>query len=131
MYVQTIEDYCRAISKLDRGEGAKSTDLSKELGLSKITVAITLKKLIEDGFVNMKRYGRVRLFPRGKEIAQKMNFKHRVLESFFFKKLKMNKQDIHNQAHAIEHYASDELIEKLYTFIGKPKVDPHGQIISY
>lgn len=129
MHAETIEDYCRVISKLDRGNGVKSTDISKGLNLSKITVAITLRKLIENDFVSMKKYGRVRLLQKGVKIAKKMNFKHRVIETFLFTFLKMDSKSIHKEAHAMEHYASDEVVHKLYEFIGKPKLDPHGQAI--
>ena len=130
MQEKTIQEYCRLIDKLDSGEGVRSNSISKVLDLSKNTVALTLQKLNKEKYVHMERYGKVRLTPKGSKIAKNMNFKHRVLEAFFFSKLKMDKKKIHVEACAIEHWASDEMVEKLYRFIGKPKIDPHGKKVE-
>ncbi len=129
MEIRTVEEYCRAIAKMDAGSGARSVDLARALGLSKNTVALTLKKLALAGYADMERYGRVRLAKKGIRIAKKMNFKHRVIETFLFSELKMDKESVHNEANAMEHWVSDELIERLYAYIGKPKKDPHGSAI--
>jgi DtxR family Mn-dependent transcriptional regulator len=129
MLERTIQDYCRAIDKMDSGDGVRSVDLTHVLGLSKNTVALTLQKLSAAGMVEMERYGRIRLTAKGARIAKKMNFKHRVIETFLFSKLKMGKDRIHEEACGLEHWASDDMIGRLYEFIGKPKIDPHGKEI--
>lgn len=129
MQEKTIQDYCRAIEKMDRGDGVRSVDIAKALSLSKNTVALTLRKLASEGFVDMKRYGKARLSGKGAQVARKMNFKHRVIETFLVDKLGMELGKVHEEACAMEHWASDEMIERLYRFIGKPRVDPHGRAI--
>ena len=126
---KTIEEYCRLIEKLDSGEGVRSNSISKVLDLSKNTVALTLQKLNKEKYVQMERYGKVKLAVRGVKVAKKMNFKHRVIETFLFKKLKMGKYEIHAEACEIEHSMSDNAVSRLYDFIGKPKNDPHGKKI--
>lgn len=129
MKEKTIEEYCRLIDKLDKGEGVKPVDIASSLRLSKNTVTLTLQKLSEENFVNVKRYGKVKLLIKGQKISKKMNFKHRVIETFLFKKLKMDKIKIHAEACEMEHAMSDEVVNRLYHFIGKPKQDPHGRKI--
>ncbi len=129
MEEKTIEDYCRLIDKLDSGKGVRSTNISKGLGLSKNTVATTLHKLSIDGYVEMPHYGPAKLSNKGLVIAKKMNFKHRVLETFLFSKLGMNKDKVHTEACRMEHFVSDEMIARLYLFMKKPKTDPHGREI--
>jgi DtxR family Mn-dependent transcriptional regulator len=129
MRPKTVEEYCRAIDKMDRGEGVRSKDLCGALGLSKNTVALTLQKLILAGYVSMERYGRVSLTADGGEVARRMNFRHRVLETFLFDKLGMDREKVHGEADALEHAASDEMVRRLYDFIGRPKKDPHGKEI--
>ncbi len=128
MEKQTIEEYCRLIDKIS-DNGARSIDIAKELGLSKNTVAITLSKLSDKGYVEKERYGRIYLTPKGKMVAKKMNFRHRVLETFLFEKLGMKKGKIHEEACRMEHAVSDEMVRKLYRFLGEPKLDPHGRKI--
>ena len=129
MQNRTIEDYCRLINKLDSGEGIKSAEISLGLGLSKITVSLTLQKLVSQKYVEKEKYGRVRLSNKGRKIAKKMDFRHRVLETFLVSKIGMNKNHVHAEAHALEHAASDGMIVKLYKFLGRPKYDPHGRKI--
>lgn len=129
MKASTIEDYCRLIDKLDSGDGVRSREIARGLGLSKNTVALTLQKLAGAGFVGMKRYGKARLSRKGVAIAKRMNFKHRVLETFLFKKLGMSSRRVHDEANALEHLASEDMIARLYRFMGKPRTDPHGKTI--
>ncbi len=129
MREKTIQEYCRAIDKIGKGSAIRSKELCMALGLSKNTVAATLRKLSEGGFVEMTRYGKASLSPAGAEIARRMNFKHRVLETFMAKELGMDPEKVHAEADALEHAASDELIERLYLLMGKPKADPHGRPI--
>ncbi|MBI5223496.1 metal-dependent transcriptional regulator [Candidatus Micrarchaeota archaeon] len=129
MEIRTIEDYCRFIDKLDGGEGVRPIDLSKSLSLSKNTVTMTLQKLSSEGYVSMKKYGKVRLTPDGLKIAQNMHFKHRVIETFLVDSLGMPLAKIHEEANRIEHSVSNDFIERLYRFLGKPKKDPHGRDI--
>jgi DtxR family Mn-dependent transcriptional regulator len=130
MLERTVQDYCRSIDKMDLGDGVRSVDLTHALGLSKNTVAITLQKLSAAGLVEMEKYGRVRLSAKGARVARKMNFKHRVIETFLFSKLKVDKKRVHEEACAMEHWISDDTVRRLYAFIGKPKIDPHGRMIA-
>ncbi len=130
MQEKTVQDYCRTIDKMDSGAGVRSVDISRALSLSKNTVALTLRKLASEGFVEMERYGKVHLAGKGAAIARRMNFKHRVIETFLVGKLGIDKAHVHEEACAMEHSMSDETARRLYAFIGKPKTDPHGRAIS-
>ena len=127
---KTIEEYCRLILKLDKGEGVRSKDVVKTLKLSKNTVAHTLQKLVKARYLEMKKYGKIKITAKGMRIAKRMNFRHRVIETFLYQKLGINKKKIHEEACKLEHAASDEMVKKLYKFLGKPKLDPHGEKIK-
>ncbi len=130
MEKKTVEDYCRAIDKMDQGTGVRSAYIARALSLSRNTVALTLRKLSGEGYVQMERYGRVRLSEAGRDLAKRMNFRHRVIETFLYSKLGMGMKEVHEEAHALEHWASDDMIMRLYRFIGEPKTDPHGKAIG-
>ncbi len=129
MKQETVEEYIRQISKLDSGNGVRSTDLANVLSRSKNTVSIMLYKLMEEGFVHMKKYGKITLTNKGINMAKKMNFKHRIIETFLYSKLGINEKRIHVEACQLEHAMSDEVAEKLFEFLGKPSKDPHGKEI--
>ena len=126
----TREDYLRAIYSLGQGVEVKPIEISRYLKLSKQTVTERLQELSKNGLVKYKRYGSVSLTTEGLQVAQRLTYKHRVIESFLYTLLKQPKNKVHEEAHRLEHAFSDRSIKALHSLLGKPKTDPHGSIIS-
>ncbi len=127
----TQEDYLRAIYSLGQGTDVKPIEISRYLRLSKQTVTERLQELSKNGFVNYKRYGSASLTNEGLHIAQRLTYKHRVIESFLHTLLKQPKNKVHEEAHKLEHAFSDKSIKALHNLLGKPRTDPHGSEINY
>lgn len=126
----TKEDYIRAIYLLQIAEdGARITQIAERLKLSKSTVSERIKELTSDGLVISTPYSNITLSERGISIAEKLTYKHRILEVFLNTTLKMPKDAVHNEAERLEHAVSDEVIKKLATFLKHPTKDPHGSNI--
>lgn len=121
METETIENYCKTVFALDKGKGAKSIDIANSLGISKISVSITLHKLKEEGYILMKKYGRVKLAKKGIAIAKKITGKYDVLLSFFEHCLGVEKSRAKKEAHAVEHVISDDTVKKLLAMCNKKK----------
>ena len=125
----TQEDYLRAIYLLaDAGE-ASVTNIADKLKLSKSTVSERLKELAEAKLVTQAPYGKVALTAAGAAVGRRVTHKHRVIEVFLHNTLGMPDSEIHPEADALEHALSDNVIRRLYTFLGQPKHDPHGSDI--
>jgi DtxR family Mn-dependent transcriptional regulator len=71
----------------------------------------------------------VRLTPAGRKLALAVIRRHRLLELFLARSLEIPWEDVHRFADALEHAASDELIELIATKLGDPVADPHGDPI--
>ena len=127
----TREDYLRAIYSLGQGVEVKPIEISRYLKLSKQTVTERLQELSKNGLVKYKRYGSVSLTTEGLQVAQRLTYKHRVIESFLYTLLKQPKNKIHEEAHRLEHAFSDRSIKALHNLLGNPRTDPHGSKISY
>ncbi len=126
------EDYLRAIYHLIEEEGSdevKSVDLADFLEISKPSVAEMLENLTEDGLVDKERYSGVKLTKKGLEEAKKITFKHRVIEVFLLEFLKVDKKNLHKEAHKLEHAFSDDVVKKLSIALNHPKKCPHGSPI--
>ena len=126
----TKEDYVRAIYIL--GENAKGTGvthIAKRLQLSKSTVSERVKELEQDGLVIALPYAEVTLTPKGKDVGEKLTYKHRIIEVFLYTVLKVPKEQIHAEAERLEHACSDDVIKRLAKFLKNPKSDPHGSVI--
>ena len=124
----TKEDYLRALYLIEkkRGAPARAVDLARELHLSRSTVSERLQELARQKLVLHGHYGDVALTSKGRHAAQNLTRKHRLIEVFLLRTLKVAAKDVHSEAHELEHAMSDAVIEKLAKFLGNPKVDPHG-----
>ena len=123
----TQEDYIRAIYLLqEKGEDPGIIQIAKRLDLSKSTVSERIKKMTEEGFTNSKPYSTVSLTKKGHAIGKKMTYKHRLIEVFLYKTLKLPENMIHAEAEILEHAFSDKAIKHLAEFLNNPTHDPHG-----
>lgn len=125
------EDYVRALYYLRTKNGsAQSSQLASYLGVSKPGVSEMLGRLDKSGLVKKHFYGEATLTRKGLQLARKMTFRHRVLESFLSSSLKVPSGRVHAEACALEHAISDDTARRLYLLLGKPSSDPHGQPIN-
>ena len=89
-----------------------------------------VKKLTQQKYIKMQPYSEIVFTPKGLRKSQELTFKHRVIETFLKDVLRVNKKDIHEEAHKLEHAFSAQTINKLYRFLKKPGVCPHGHAIT-
>lgn len=128
----TEENYLKAIFALSRlyDEQEVSTNMiSEHLKNKAASVTDMLKRLADKKLIDYKPYKGVKLTEKGKKTAIKVVRKHRLWEVFLVEKLNFKWDEVHDIAEQLEHVNSDELIEKLDLFLGKPKSDPHGDPI--
>jgi len=124
------EDYLRGIYHLMEDErDMKSVELADYLNITKPSVSQMLQELDNGGLINYKKYSKLKFTSKGQKIAKKLTFKHRIIETFLKNILKIDSNNIHEEAHRLEHAFSDEAIEKLRRLLGNPKKDPHGKPI--
>lgn len=125
-----LEDYIRAIYIIENKEKKiRSRKIAEYLKVTKSSVSEMLLKLKKIGMINYEKYSKISLTKRGRELAERLTFKHRVIEMFLFDKLNIDKNLVHMEAHKLEHALSDDIVKRLYNFIGKPRTDPHGKSI--
>ncbi len=130
MYSRTLEDYIRGIYLLEAREKiVKSKRLADYLNVKKSSVSEMVAKLKQTGMLNYEKYSKLSLTKKGRELAEKLTFKHRVIEAFLTRLLKRNKKEVHDEAHKLEHAFSDQSIRKIYSIIGKPRIGAHGEEI--
>ncbi len=128
---RSIEDYLKTIYDLSRnGKAVSTTEISRTLKVAPASVTEMLKKLAEKGFITHSPYHGTTLTKEGRQIAEKMARKHRLLERFLHDVLKIDKGKVHNQACEMEHTLSDEAEESLCRFLRHPDRCPDdGKII--
>lgn len=124
------EDYLSAIYKYRGSDGMiKANRIADKLSISNAAVTDMLKKLANDGFVDYKRYKGIKLTKNGEEYAKNMVRRHRIWEVFLHQIVGIPWDKVHEEAHNLEHSASDELINRMEEMLDFPAFDPHGDPI--
>ena len=128
---KSVEDYLKAIFDLSKnGNQASTTEISRILKVAPASVTEMLKKLSEKGLIEHSPYHGTTLTSDGKQIAEKIARKHRLLERFLHDVLKIDKSKVHKEACEMEHSLSDDAEESLCRFLRHPDRCPDdGKII--
>ena len=105
---ESAEDYLESILKLQQRRGqVRSIDIVNELGYSKPSVSIAMKKLRENGYITMDPDGSITLNESGMAIASRVYGRHKTL-SKFFTMLGVSPVAASEDACKVEHDLSDE-----------------------
>ncbi len=110
---QSSEDYLETILILKERRGAvRSIDIVNEMQFSKPSISVAMKKLRENGYIEMDRDGYITLTPAGYQIASNIYERHKLLTQFFVS-LGVNPQTAAEDACRVEHDLSEETFEKI------------------
>ena len=81
---ESAEDYLESILMIEEKKGVvHSVDIAEDRGFSKASVSVAMKKLRENGYIEMKHDGSLILLPPGREIATRIYERHKVLTDYF------------------------------------------------
>jgi DtxR family transcriptional regulator, Mn-dependent transcriptional regulator len=128
----TIENYVKTIHELcarQSGRPAATGQIAAALGVSPGTVTSMLKTLSDSAMVQYTPYEGVRLTPAGRMLARRVLRRHRLMELFLARTLRLSWDEVHDDAENLEHAVSDFLIDRIDQFLGYPNSDPHGDPI--
>ena len=111
------EDYLEAILMVsERKNEVHAIDVVNELGYSKPSVSIALKKLKEQEYITIDEFNHLHLTKKGLDIAKKIYERHKILTSIL-EKLGVDEKNAEKDACKLEHDLSDvswEAIKKYY-----------------
>ncbi|RIA65042.1 DtxR family iron (metal) dependent repressor [Anaeroplasma bactoclasticum] len=111
------EDYLEAILMVsERKNEVHAIDVVNELGYSKPSVSIALKKLKEQEYITIDEFNHLHLTKKGLDIAKKIYERHKILTSIL-EKLGVDANNAEKDACKLEHDLSDvswNAIKKYY-----------------
>lgn len=112
---ESAENYLEAILILEQTRAeVRSIDVVNHLGFSKPSVSVAMKRLRADGYVEMDSRGYLALTAPGREIAETIYERHRVIAEILMG-LGVAEQVAYADACKIEHDISQESFEKMKT----------------
>src|SRR5580765_278377 len=126
---RSAEDYLKAILQLEAPDGASTSAIASQLGVSQPSVTRMTKKLAADGLVVRVPYRGVTLTATGRRVALEVLRHHRLLELFLSDRLGLPLDEVHAEADRLEHVLSEELEARIDAALGHPTHDPHGHPI--
>ena len=129
MLSQAVQDYLKAIFKLETGGLVSTTEIAKEMNVSGASVTGMLKRLSSMNLVEYNSYKGVKLTKTGEKISLEIIRHHRLLELYLKEIMGFPLDKVHDEACRLEHYISDEFGDKIDKMLGSPTFDPHGHPI--
>ena len=114
---ESAEDYLESILVLKERRGVvHSIDIVNELGYSKPSVSIAMKKLRENGYISMSPDGSITLNESGLAIASRVYDRHKTITRLFTL-LGVSPDAAAEDACKVEHDLSDETVAKIREFV--------------
>ncbi len=130
MLSEAVQDYLKAIYKLQEQGGAVSTTaLAEAMDVAAASATGMVKKLAGLKLVRHNPYQGVVLTKAGEKMALEVIRHHRLLELYLAEALGYSWDKVHEEAERLEHVISVEFEEKIFEALGRPTRDPHGDPI--
>lgn len=109
---ESAEMYLETILVLQQGktDGVHAVDVSRAMGFSKPSVSIALKRLKNQGYIDIDGYDHIILLPEGEKIAKEIYERHEVLSAVFME-LGVPEDVAIKDACRVEHVISKETFE--------------------
>ncbi len=124
------EDCLLALHQLGaRGQPVATTALARALHVSAPTATAAVKRLAQEGLVRHTPYRGAQLTAAGRKIARNVLRRHRLIESFLVAIMGYAWDEVHEEAHRLEHAVSARFVDRLDARLGHPQFDPHGDPI--
>jgi Mn-dependent DtxR family transcriptional regulator len=107
------ENYLEIILILrNRSGNVRSVDIVNELGVTKPSVSIAMKRLRENGYIEMDKDGFITLTENGEAIAERMYERHNMIAKFLIS-IGVDEETAFEDACRIEHVISEESFKRI------------------
>jgi DtxR family Mn-dependent transcriptional regulator len=121
------EEYLQALFWLHEARLPMSAaNVARAMQLSAPTVHEMVGRLERDGYVTRDADKRIAFTESGREHAEGIVRRHRLIERFLTDVLGIPWDEVHEEAERLEHAMSPVLEERMYAAIGDARTCPHG-----
>lgn len=113
---ESAEDYLERILILTEKNGnVRSIDIANDMKFSKPSISVAMKKLRENGYIDMDEGGFITLRPAGREIAERIYARHKLFTKMLIG-VGVDPVTAADEACRIEHDMSEDTFEKLKSY---------------
>jgi Mn-dependent DtxR family transcriptional regulator len=123
MPTPSMEDYIEIIYNLIETKGyARVSDIAETLEVHPSSVTKMVQKLDKGEYVLYEKYRGFILTEKGKEVGERLVFRHELLEDFL-EIIGVDKENIYHDVEGIEHHLSWNSIDRLVDLVKYFKED--------
>ena len=113
---ESAENYLETILVLSQKNAAvRSIDIANEMNFTKASVSVAMKRLREDGYINMDDDRMITLTQKGKDIASMVYERHQIIAKILIA-LGVDEATAYEDSCKIEHDLSQKSFEKIKEF---------------
>ena len=124
-----IEDVLKVVLTSDEsGQPATLSSIAGALGRSEKATLRLIVQIERAGLVQSREGGFVLTDP-GRQLATHVLRAHRLMERYLVDEAHMSAGRVHSIANRAEHHFDDERLSALDEHLGRPRFDPHGDVI--
>ncbi|HUU03506.1 MAG TPA: DtxR family transcriptional regulator [Myxococcota bacterium] len=125
-----LEDYLETIYVMVRDKGfARVKDIANARSVKSASVSPAMRRLAEQGLIKYVRREYIALTPTGEQEARRIYARHQILERFLLEVLDVQAETARDDACAIEHSLSPQVMDRLVRFFEFLAVCPEGRDI--
>ena len=120
---ESIEDYLECILILgDKKPVVRGVDVANEMGFKKSSVSVAMKNLREKEYITVSEEGYISLTDAGRQIAEMIYERHRLLTEWFVK-IGIDPKIAADDACRVEHDISQESFDAIKKYIMSQPAD--------
>jgi DtxR family transcriptional regulator, Mn-dependent transcriptional regulator len=114
----------------EAGIDRTQANLARALGVSQPSASEMLRRLIDEGLLERDEHKQIHFTERGRALAGHIVARHRTVEAYLVKVMGIPWDDVHEEAHSMEHSISARLEQRMLDMIGDVRTCPHGHPIG-
>ena len=117
---ESLEDYLEAILRLQLENGCvRSVDVANKLAVSRPSVSRAMGLLEKDGYIEFVSGNTINLTPKGKEKAEDIYGRHRLLTAFLQKITGLPEDQCEENACRVEHQIDVDVVNGIKDWLEK------------
>ena len=112
------EDYLAVIYResCETGGSARGCKIARESGVTRSTVAMTLRALRDAGYVTYEPYGPIKLTDAGRTVGKTVVERRVILKDFFLNVMKLDETTAEAFSHQLEHSVTTDILKHFDRF---------------
>lgn len=125
------ENYLKTIAEAEsEGETVIAATLARWLNVTPPAVTMAIKRLKRDSLIKVGKEGQIALTPAGREIANRLLYRHHLIERMLTEVFGMEWVQVHDEAEQLEHAVSADFERLLIDKLGTGEACPHGNRVE-